>query len=113
GTIGVTLSIGVATAHPEHLTFDSLFETADRAWYEAKRRGRDGVVTAFDISEGSRELSANLKQFVGREAELARLTRLLDASTASGPTVVAVIGEAGIGKSTLVRQLAAEVRLRA
>ncbi len=113
GSISVTLSIGVVGARPEHTDFDALFEAADRALYEAKRRGRDTVVSASEGEEPSREPSLNLKQFVGREEEMHRLVRLLEATMESGPRLASVIGEAGVGKSTLVRRLASEVRLRA
>ena len=46
------------------------------------------------------------------EAETQRLVRMLDASFAESPQVVAIAGEAGVGKSTLLRQLLPEVRLR-
>jgi len=113
GSISVTLSIGVAGARTEHRDFDALFEAADRALYEAKRRGRDTVVSAAESEEGSREPALDLKQFVGREEEHTRLVRLLDATLEGGPRLVSVVGEAGVGKSTLVRRLSGEVRLRA
>ncbi|HEY9229992.1 MAG TPA: diguanylate cyclase, partial [Gemmatimonadaceae bacterium] len=113
GSISVTLSMGVVGARAEHGDFDSLFEAADKALYEAKRRGRDTVVSSSDGEEDSHEPTINLKQFVGREAELQRLVRLLETTMESGPQLVSVVGEAGVGKSTLVRRLASEVRLRA
>lgn len=113
GAISVTLSIGVATARPEHRDFEALFEASDRALYEAKRRGRDTIVSASESDEQSAEPTINLKQFVGREDELNRLVKLLDATFESGSHIVSVVGEAGVGKSTLVRRLAGEVRLRA
>ncbi len=112
GSISVTMSIGVAAARAEHNDFDALFEAADRALYEAKRRGRDTVVSASESEEESREPAINLQQFVGREEELDRLIRWLDSTLEGGPQLVCVIGEAGVGKSTLVRRLTNEVRLR-
>ncbi len=41
----ITLSIGVATTIPDHIqTPDELIETADKALYDAKMRGRDRVI---------------------------------------------------------------------
>lgn len=113
GSFSITLSIGVAEARPEHVEFDALFEIADRALYEAKRRGRDTVVSSDELDHAALEPTINLKHFVGREAEIARLLRILDATLETGLQVVSVVGEAGVGKSTLVRHLANEVRLRA
>ena len=45
--------------------------------------------------------------FVGRQAELALLQEVLDAAKGGEPHLVCVAGEAGIGKSTLVRQFLA------
>jgi diguanylate cyclase (GGDEF)-like protein len=112
GSISVTLSIGVAGVRPEHRDFDALFAAADRAMYEAKRRGRDAVVLSTEVEEASHEPTLNLKHFVGRDDEIRRMLRVLEQSLEIGPRVVCVVGEAGIGKSTLVRRLAGEVRAR-
>jgi hypothetical protein len=48
--------------------------------------------------------------FVGRRAESARLAAALDRAAAATPTVVLVGGEAGVGKSRLVGELAAGAR---
>src|SRR5688500_4671949 len=44
---------------------------------------------------------------VGREAELAVLTRAVERAAEASPTVVLVSGDAGIGKSTLLAEVAA------
>ena len=108
--MSVTLSIGVATAPLHGETFESLFTSADRALFEAKRGGRDTVVAASTGNEGPPQLSFN--RFVGRSSETRALVSALDDSNRGGPQVRLVIGEAGVGKSTLVRQLLPEIRLR-
>jgi diguanylate cyclase (GGDEF)-like protein/putative nucleotidyltransferase with HDIG domain len=108
--MSVTLSIGVATAPLHGETFEALFTSADRALFEAKRAGRDTVVVASTGNEGPPQLA--FSRFVGRTAELRSLVSALDDSGRLGPQVRLVIGEAGVGKSTLVRQLLPEVRLR-
>ena len=109
-TVSVTLSIGVATAeHADHV--EAVFAAADRALYEAKRAGRNAVALAGTATEASQP-QLNLNRFVGRVEELKRLVRMLDTAFRGEPRVVAVVGEAGVGKSTLLRQLLPEVRLR-
>jgi diguanylate cyclase (GGDEF)-like protein len=46
GTIGCTISIGIAALHPGHADFDSLLAAADAAMYRAKSKGRDRVELA-------------------------------------------------------------------
>jgi diguanylate cyclase (GGDEF)-like protein len=46
GGMPVTMSFGVATSSPGPFTFVDLFGTADAALYQAKRAGRNRVVTA-------------------------------------------------------------------
>ncbi|HKO15806.1 MAG TPA: diguanylate cyclase [Gemmatimonadaceae bacterium] len=109
-TVSVTLSIGVATAEQaDHV--EAVFAAADRALYEAKRAGRNGIAAAGASTEAARP-QLNLNRFVGRVEELKRLVRMLDTAFRGEPRVVAVVGEAGVGKSTLIRQLLPEVRLR-
>ena len=109
-TLSVTLSIGVATA-PEHgESFEALFTTADRALFDAKRDGRDKVVAAGTTSDAVPQLVFN--RFVGRAPELRSLVLALEQSVHGGPQARLVIGEAGVGKSSLVRQLLPECRLR-
>jgi diguanylate cyclase (GGDEF)-like protein/putative nucleotidyltransferase with HDIG domain len=108
--MSVTLSIGVSTAPLHGETFEALFTSADRALFEAKRAGRDTVTVASTGNEGPPQLS--FSRFVGRVNELRALVSALDDSGRVGPQGRLVIGEAGVGKSTLVRQLLPEVRLR-
>ena len=109
-TMGVTLSLGVATSPQHGESFETMFTAADRALFEAKREGRDKVVVAGMNSDAIPHLVLN--RFVGRSAELRSLVTALDLSVHGIPQARLVIGEAGVGKSTLVRQLLPEVRLR-
>src|SRR3954464_43186 len=49
------------------------------------------------------------RPFAGRSAELQRLVDALHAAGAGGGRFVEVVGEPGIGKTRLLRELAAEV----
>ncbi|GAA1854681.1 hypothetical protein GCM10009836_38440 [Pseudonocardia ailaonensis] len=50
------------------------------------------------------------ERLIGRDAELALLQAAVDGSAAGGTEFVAVVGEAGIGKSRLVEELAGRAR---
>ncbi len=108
--MSVTLSIGVATAPLHGETFEALFTSADRALFEAKREGRDKVVVASTGMAGPPQLA--FSRFVGRVGELRAIVSALDDGARGNPQGRLIIGEAGVGKSTLVRQLLPEVRLR-
>ena len=113
GAVGVTASMGVAT-YPDHgEEYDALFAAADRALYQVKRQGRDAVATASNTDEEPAHLPLSIERFVGRVEEVRAIVRLLEDATEGHPKVVAVSGEAGVGKTTLIRQLEPEVRLRA
>ena len=112
GTIGVTLSIGVAIAEAGTGDLESIFAAADRALYLAKRRGRNQVAGA-DEAEGETQVATlRFDRFVGRVRELRTLLAQLEHACEGRPRLVAIVGEAGIGKTSLVRQLQPEVRLR-
>ena len=102
--VGVTLSIGVAASPLDGTTFELLFAAADRALFEAKRAGRNTVMVAREIPDASPVLTVGT--FVGRETELRGLTIALQDAVKGAPQVRLVVGEAGVGKSTFVRQLA-------
>lgn len=111
GAVSVSLSIGLSSLSEHATTFDSLFAAADRALYDAKRRGRNCVaVAASDDIAGKPRL--DLERFVGRVPELTRLVSHFDAVVKGHPRVVSIIGEAGVGKTTLVRRIQSDVRLR-
>jgi diguanylate cyclase (GGDEF)-like protein/putative nucleotidyltransferase with HDIG domain len=112
GTIGVTLSIGVATSDATTDEMEALFAAADRALYVAKRRGRNQAASVLDVEDEQEAVALHFDRFVGRTREIRTLLRELEAACAGQPRLVSVVGEAGIGKTSLVRQLVPEVRLR-
>lgn len=111
-TLGVTLSIGVATSDAATKSTDDLFAAADRGLYAAKRRGRNAVASATETDAEPETPALDFERFVGRVTELRTLIRGLEKASTGKPQLINVVGEAGVGKSTLVRQLHPEVRLR-
>ena len=103
--IRLTLSLGAAAA-PEHGgDFDRLVRAARRAQAQA---GVDNAAVAHARDVGGLDLD----RFVGRAEPLARLSESLDDMSRGVARVVAVIGESGVGSSSLVQMLGPEVRLR-
>ena len=76
----------------------------------ARRREAGADNAAFAHSREPAGL--DLERFVGRAEPLARLSESLDDMVRGVARVVAVIGESGVGSSSLVRMLGPEVRLR-
>ena len=111
GEVGVTLSIGVAMAPEDGRSFEGLFAVADRALYDAKRRGRN-LVSVAGADTGAGKPKLDVERFVGRESELRHLLDHLEAALRGEARIVGLVGEAGIGKTTLVKRLGPEVRLR-
>ena len=113
GAVPVTVSIGLA-CFPTHASDgETLFAAADRALYAVKRQGRDGVAVAVAEGADQAHMPLSIERFVGRSTELRSLVRLLEGAADGQPKVVAISGEAGVGKTTLIRRLEPEVRLRA
>jgi transcriptional regulator with AAA-type ATPase domain/tetratricopeptide (TPR) repeat protein len=96
----------VATLAPE----DGVLVTESAARYLARRfeLTRVGEVGAYGLRHARERVRAAARGtaavFVGRERELELLRAMFDATAAGGGTVVAITGEAGLGKSRLLAQ---------
>jgi diguanylate cyclase (GGDEF)-like protein/putative nucleotidyltransferase with HDIG domain len=111
GAVNVSLSIGLSAAPRHGYAFEALFAAADRALYDSKRRGRNLVTMAG--SEGAAgKPKLELDRFVGRTAEVTKLVAHFEAAVRGEPRAIAIVGEAGVGKTTLVRRITSDVRLR-
>lgn len=108
----VTISIGVATAPDHGTTYQALHAAADAARVRLKAQGRDGAALAVVPGHEAPHRRLDIERFAGRGEELASLVRYLGESVTGTPRAVAILGEAGGGTATLVRQLEPEVRLR-
>jgi diguanylate cyclase (GGDEF)-like protein/putative nucleotidyltransferase with HDIG domain len=107
----ISVSIGAASAPLHGETLDAVFGAADSALYGAKRAGRNAVTSAARMGGGRQELL--LDTFVGREEERRRLRDLLGAALKGDPQVAVLVGETGVGKSALLRQLGPDMGIRA
>ena len=92
---------------------------ATRALGAVPVRGLQTPVEIHEVTGGATAQSRaqalaarGLTPFVGREAEIERLLAIVDAVREGRPQLVAVVGEAGVGKSRLVGELARRARER-
>jgi tetratricopeptide (TPR) repeat protein len=109
---GVTASMGVASAPHHGKDVTEIAGAARTACSAVLNGGGDGSAIA-GLRPGDRAARPlEIGRFVGRTEELASLRRWLDEAIAGSPRSVAVVGEAGSGRSALLRQLEPEVRLR-
>src|SRR4051794_9388124 len=69
-------------------------------------RDRRGFLVTLNMRAGSRD------RLVGRAAELASIERSLEALRDGGSDAVVLVGEPGIGKTRLLRELAARAEQR-
>ncbi len=118
GSVSLTLSIGVATFPDDARRPDALVESADRALYASKRRGRNqvSVFDAFDMGAAADETLIDVfpcKVLIARDSTLATYRDLLmrtgGAPGADAPVraLLLVRGGIGSGKSRLLSEFRA------
>lgn len=108
----ISLSVGVA-ALPDHgLTLATLYPVANAACARVAAQGGDGATIAPLSHHEVLHRPLSIDRFAGRTAEIATLVRLVDDAVSGRPRVVAILGESGLGTSTLLRQLEPQVRFR-
>jgi tetratricopeptide (TPR) repeat protein/GGDEF domain-containing protein len=104
-SLRLTLALGVVSAGGREATLERLLPKARAARAAVER---DGV----SIAAAGRPHALDLPRFVGRSDQLATLSGYLDDAARSIGRVVAIIGEPGIGASSLSRALEPEIRVR-
>jgi len=112
-TMAVTVSAGVASAPLHAESAEALIAAADRALFAARRGGGNALASADAVAQRPTAPRLDLDRFVGRVDELRKLVGWVDAAARGQGRLVTIVGEAGVGKSTLIRQLEPEVRVRA
>jgi class 3 adenylate cyclase/tetratricopeptide (TPR) repeat protein len=111
--VNVAARLMVRARPGEILVDDATRVAADANWGwkpagSLALKGRAGSVPAFTPTRAAVPVPPPARPFVGRERELATAAQVLDRSGA----VLAISGEAGIGKSRLLDALAAAARAR-
>jgi tetratricopeptide (TPR) repeat protein len=96
-------------AEPEEETRALYLQLLRAAGGPGSRPSRPGLPAAAGSGAGPRPTESRL---VGRVAELAALSRVLEGALDAGGRVAMVSGEAGVGKTRLLQELAAEARAR-
>lgn len=102
----VTCSLGYSFYTESGKDLDGLVGWADQALYAVKRRGGNGYCGEKDLPEepiGRPLLST--PYIVGREKELKYLNSILESAHREKGGLVLIHGEAGVGKTRLVREL--------
>lgn len=111
-TIAATLSVGIAVTPLDGTERNQLAESARSACSHVRTSGGDGAARPPISASSARGRQLEIERFVGRSEELRRLRQALDEAAGGSPRAVAVLGEAGSGRGSLLRQLEAELRLR-
>lgn len=111
-TSEVTLSIGLAFYPRDGADLAGLVDSADKALYAAKSRGRNLLCSTQELTAEEEILRltrpAPIPKFVGREKERGRMAELLERSSKGEGALVLIGGEAGVGKTRFVSELETE-----
>ncbi|HIE05696.1 MAG TPA: tetratricopeptide repeat protein, partial [bacterium (Candidatus Stahlbacteria)] len=101
----LTISIGIATFPTDLGTTDSLLQRADEALYLSKSRGRNRISKDVDVAEKVVAPNLNFAGFVDRVDEVEFLKGCFNTAISGNGKFIIVNGEAGIGKTRLVKEL--------
>ena len=102
----VTCSLGYSFYSEKGKDLNELISWADQALYCAKRRGGNGHCGDKDLpKESTGRPLMHTPHIVGREKELRRLKSLLEQVHGEEMRLILIHGEAGAGKTRLMREL--------
>ncbi|MCK5117342.1 MAG: diguanylate cyclase [Candidatus Aegiribacteria sp.] len=101
----VSLSIGVSQSRNSDVSIMDLVSRADRALYKAKEAGRGRFFFFTEDLADSKAPDINFSHLVGRRSELHKLRQLLEESVTDSARFAIISGEAGVGKTRLVKEL--------
>ena len=103
--IRLTCSIGIASFPIDGRDWMTIFNTADRRLYSAKRHGRDRI-GAFRKED--RRVITPTGEIVGRKSEMSRITDVINSTVEDNMRAVCISGEIGMGKTRLVHEVIKE-----
>ncbi len=102
----ITCSMGYCFYGETGKDLNRLIGWADEALYCAKRRGGNGYCGEREVpTQAAGRPLMHTPYVVGRDKELTRLKSLLDEVSEGAGRLVLIHGEAGVGKTRLVREL--------
>jgi len=112
--VPISVSIGVATAPEDAGNGRQLMLSADSALYYAKRTGRNQAVSAGQIDPATVFPNTALQQIAslgvaGRERDLRMASKALDSITLGRTQLLLFEGAPGMGKSTLLETIRANL----
>src|SRR5260370_762935 len=79
-------------------------------YFEVLRSGTSAAAAQTGAARLAPALSLSETALIGRQEVFARLLQAMEAAAAGGGSFVALVGEAGIGKSRLVAELVEQIR---
>lgn len=106
-SLGITLSLGIASAPEDAKDGKKLIQKADTALYSAKKRGRDCFVNASEVDPAEVFAKTAIYRFdeakiVGRARQVTLLTDALENFNKKKSQFLILEGPAGIGKTELM-----------
>lgn len=101
--ISISASGGIATYPDDGLTWEDLFEVADRRLYVAKNSGKGRIVSKEEKIE---KLNIPTPIFIDRKEEIQTIKNLVFQDRKA---FIFVLGEAGVGKTRLVKKISSDI----
>ncbi len=112
--INVTISLGIAGYPKDSIDATDLINLADKALYISKEKGRDCFSLASEINPAifwKKDVLSRFPctDFIGRDAEIAKLESGLKRALHKEAGLILVTGELGVGKSRLLIEFEKQV----
>ncbi len=100
--IRLTMSIGIASCPEDGTEWSTIFNTADKNLYSAKRHGRDRIGIRALLEKS---LIIPAVELIGRSSELSMLEDIVKSVLSFRGEAVCISGETGVGKTRLFQEI--------